>query len=105
MGRIAFVAYKPKPGKEEELKALMREHLPVLRWQGLVTDRESILMEAKDRTILEVFEWKSKEAIESAHANPVVGKLWERYAEVCDYIPVSNVPEVAEVFSEFAPFA
>ncbi len=27
MGRIVIVGYKPKPGKNEALKALMRTHL------------------------------------------------------------------------------
>jgi hypothetical protein len=33
--------------------------------QGLITDRKLIMMESKDRTIIEVFEWKSKNAIET----------------------------------------
>jgi len=41
MGRIVLVGYKPKPGKESELEALMKTHLPILREEGLVTDRES----------------------------------------------------------------
>jgi hypothetical protein len=103
MGRIVIAAYKPKRGKEDDLRRLMSEHLPILRSQGLVTDRDSILMEAKDRTIIEVFEWKSREAIEAAHSNPVVLKMWERYAVVCDYVPISAVEEGSQLFSEFTP--
>jgi hypothetical protein len=103
MGRVVIGVYKPKPGKGDDLRRLMSEHLPILRSQGLVTDRDSILMEAKDRTIIEVFEWKSREAIEAAHSNPVVLKMWERYAEVCDYVPISTVEEASHLFSEFTP--
>jgi hypothetical protein len=104
MGRIVIACYKPKPGQQESLRALARDHLSILRSQGLVTDRDSIMMEAGDGTIIEVFEWKSKEAIEAAHSNPVVLKMWERYAAVCDYVPVGTVPEAAQMFSEFTPF-
>ncbi len=102
--RIVIVAYKPKAGKAEALHKLMREHLSILKHQNLVTDRASIIMEAKDGTIIEVFEWKSKSAIEQAHTNPEVLKMWGKYAEVCDYIPVGQVEETAKLFSEFTPF-
>ena len=105
MGIIVISAYKPKEGKVEALKELMRTHLPRLHKEGLVTDRQSIMMEAGDGTILEVFEWLSKEAIEKAHTNPNVLQMWAEYGEVCDYIPVGTVPEAAQLFSSFKPFA
>lgn len=103
MGRIVIVAYKPKPGKERELEQLIKTHIPTLRSEGLVTDRESIIMRAEDGTILEVFEWKSKEAIESAHANATVQEMWEKYSSVCEYIPVAQTKEASQLFSEFTP--
>ena len=42
-------------------------------------------------------------AIESAHINAAVLKMWDRYTEVCDDIPVAQVPEAAKLFSEFTP--
>src|SRR5580698_1909360 len=103
-GRIVIVGYKPKAGKAEDLRLLMREHLPILKSQNLVTDRASIIMEAKDGTIIEVFEWKSEAAIEHAHTNPEVLKMWGKYAEVCDYIPAGQVEEIGTLFSGFKPF-
>lgn len=103
MGRIVIAAYRPKPGKEEALAALMETHLPILRSQDLVTDRESIIMQAADGTILEVFEWRSREAIEAAHEHPAVLEMWGKYAEACDYIPAGEVEEIGALFSEFTP--
>ena len=102
--RIVIVGYKPKAGKVDALHELMRQHLSILKSQNLVTDRASIIMESKDGTIIEVFEWKSKFAIEQAHSNPVVLKMWEKYAEACEYIPVGQVEEISKLFSEFTPF-
>ena len=102
--RIVIVAYKPKAGKAEALHQLMKEHLSILKSQNFVTDRASIIMEAKDGTIIEVFEWKSKSAIEQAHTNPIVLKMWEKFTEACEYIPVGQVEETAKLFSEFTPF-
>lgn len=103
MGRIVIACYKPKPGKNEELKALMKTHLPRLKQENLVTDRESIMMEAGDGTIIEVFEWVSDEAIKNAHTNPAVLQMWDEYAGVCDYVPIGNVAEAANLFSGFEP--
>ncbi len=35
---IVIVAYRPKPGKDADLLQLTREHVPLLRAEGLVTD-------------------------------------------------------------------
>jgi hypothetical protein len=103
MGITVIVGYKPKPGKEEALKEVMKIHLPTLKQEKLVRDKESYIMEAGDGTIIEVFEWLSKEAIEKAHSNPAVLEMWGKYAEVCDYIPVGNVAEIDILFSGFKP--
>lgn len=103
MGQIVIACYKPKPGKREALKELMKTHVPRLAAEGLVTDRQSIMMEAKDGTIIEVFEWLSAEAIASAHNNPNVLKMWGEYGEVCDYVPLTSVAEVGDLFAGFKP--
>lgn len=103
MGRIVIVAYKPKPGKAVPLKQLTKTHVPRLRAEGLVTDREPIIMETADGTIIEVFEWQSAEAINQAHQNKVVHEMWIQYAEVCDYVSLNSLSETADMFAEFTP--
>lgn len=102
-GRIVIVAYRPKAGKEGALRQLVVTHVPALRSVGLVSDREPIMMAAADGTIVEVFEWKSGDAIRAAHEHPVVREMWERFGAVCDYVPVGQVAEAGQLFSEFAP--
>ncbi|MBV9277048.1 MAG: hypothetical protein JOZ97_02315 [Candidatus Eremiobacteraeota bacterium] len=103
MGQVSIACYRPKPGKDAELLELTRQHIPILRAQGLVTDREPYLMRAADGTLVEVFEWKSADAIEAAHTNPEVGKLWQRYGELCDYIKLGDLAETRELFANFDP--
>lgn len=103
MGRIVIACYKPKEGRADELRALVREHVPALRREGLVTDRVPVVMTAADGTIAEVFEWASAEAIEQAHSNPSVGELWERFGEVCEWVPIGSIDEARRPFSEFNP--
>ena len=100
-----IACYRPKACQGEALRRLVLEHVATLRSLGLVTNRAPITMEAKDGTFVEVFEWASAEAIQAAHTNPGVLKMWEAYGTVCDYIPVAQVPEATQLFSEFTPVA
>jgi hypothetical protein len=99
---IVIVAYKPKPGKEAELQQLTREHVPLLRSEGLATSRPVIACQAKDGTVVKVFEWVAG-GTERAHTNPAVSKLWERYAAACDYVPLASLPEASNMFASFTP--
>lgn len=104
MGRIVIACYKPKPGQEEALRALVAEHVATLRTLRLVTERAPIVMQAKDGTFVEVFEWASPEAIQAAHCHPGVLRLWDRFGTLCDFVPIAQVGEVSQPFSEFTPF-
>ena len=99
---LVIVAYKPKSGKEADLLQLTREHVPLLRVEGLATDHPVTVCQAKDGTIVEVFEWVAG-GTERAHTNPVVLKLWERYAAACDIVPLASLPEASTMFASFTP--
>lgn len=101
-GTMAIAAYRPKPGRDAALAELVRDHVPALRRLGLASDRPAVAMQAKDGTILEVFEWRAG-AIAAAHEHPEVQALWQRFAEACDFVPLAQLPEAAEMFAEFVP--
>jgi quinol monooxygenase YgiN len=104
-GVCVIVAYRPKPGREVELLEVVRSRVPLLREEDLVTDRAPVIVQAKDGTIIEVSEWKSREAIEAAHSNPKVLALWNKCFAVCDCVPLNTVAETAEMFAGFAPIS
>ena len=99
---IVIVAYKPKTGKDHELLQLTREHLPLLREEGLATAREAIVCRAADGTIIEVFEWEAGGAA-AAHANERVKALWARYWAACDIVKLNSLAEATQMFAGFAP--
>lgn len=103
MSVIVIVGYKPKPGKEADLEQLMKSHHSILKAENLVTERDSIIARAKDGTIIEIFEWVSSEAMQSAHENKKVLAMWQQYEAVCKYVPIAKVPESSELFSGFIP--
>ncbi len=102
-GVIVIVAYRPKPGKEKETLELVRSRVPTLRKEGLVTDRAPTIMRARDGTIIEVSEWKSHEAIDAAHKNPIVLAMWNKFFEACDCIPLNTLAEANDLFAGFEP--
>lgn len=103
MSVMVIACYRPKPGKDAALVDLMKTHLPILRAEGLVGDGPSLCGRAKDGTIVEVFCWKSQEAIDAAHENPAVLAMWDKYAQVCDYVPISDVDGAGDLFSSLEP--
>jgi quinol monooxygenase YgiN len=105
MGRFVIVAYTPKPGMADALLAAVRKHLQVLRAENLVTDRPANVMRAADGTIVEVFEWRSADAIAKAHEIPAVQALWAEFGAACDYRPLSELAESQQMFAEFDPVA
>ena len=103
MGRFVIVAYKPKPGKSEQLNQVVAKHLHVLVTERLVTEKAAYVMRSKDGTLVEVFEWLSAEAIERAHSNPAVLALWSEFSAVCEYVPLAGLSESQQMFAEFDP--
>jgi quinol monooxygenase YgiN len=102
-GVVVIVAYRPKPGKAKETLELVRSRVPILRNEGLVTDRAPTIVRARDGTIVEVSEWKSQGAIEAAHKNPNVLAMWDKFFAVCDCVPLNTLAESAEMFAGFEP--
>jgi hypothetical protein len=101
--RIVLVVYRPKPGKESALEKVVASHFAILSRQNLVTDRKAVVMKAGDGSIIEIFEWRSAEAILSAHSNPEVLNLWEEFSKVCHYEKPVSIEEFHNLFSEFEP--
>lgn len=100
---LVIVAYKPKPGKNEALGQLVNNHVPELAKLGLVTNRKPVIVEAANGTISEVFEWFDNDAIQQAHSNPEVHKMWAAFADACYYVPLNTLAEAGDMFSGFKP--
>ena len=101
MGRFVIVAYAPKPRCEQQLLAAVKKHLKVLKTEQLVSDRPAYAMRSANGTIVEVFEWRSAEAIHLAHSNAAVQALWAEFGAACDYVPLTSLAETHQMFAEF----
>lgn len=87
-----LVTYRPKPGHEDALLALVKKHWPELRRIGLASEEPAKVWRTRDRqgktAFVELFQWKDGKASEVAHQTPEVMAIWE---------PMGNVMEGMEI--------
>jgi len=103
LGVCVIVAYRPKPGKGDELLELVQSRVQTLCQEGLVTDRAAPIIRAREGTMVAVSEWSSREAIDAAHRNPNVLAMWEKFFAMCDCVPLNTLAEAQEMFAGFEP--
>lgn len=97
-----IAVYRPKPGQQSGLDALMKEHLANLRAWGMATQAPAVLLKSKhDGTFLEIFDWVSKETVDAAHHDPRVLAMWDAFGKVCDYVTLKDLKEAPELFAHF----
>jgi len=96
-----IVAYKPKTGKEKMLDDIVKKHVPILISQGLADAQKATVLRSDNGTILELFEWKSVQAIEDAHKNEEVLKMWKVFDECCTYENLASLKECQNLFAGF----
>ena len=67
---------------------------------GLATARPAMLLEARDGTFVEIFEWVPGGA-ERAHHDPRVMGLWDRFSAACDFVALRDLPDAERPFPHF----
>lgn len=83
---LAFSAYRPRGGKGDELLLLLGEELATLRRRGHVTERRAPVIRTENGELLVVLEWSSEHAVDDAHADPEVLAVWDRKAQLAEYV-------------------
>jgi hypothetical protein len=91
-----IVTYIPKPGREAELLALVREHEPALRKVGLVTSDPFRIWKAYDvrknrELFIEHFVWKDAGSSDLAHQTPEVMAVWDPMESVLEDLTICEV--------------
>lgn len=91
-----LVTYKPKKGKAAELEALVRQHAPVLRATGLITEEPVRVWSATDKRsgeeyFVEQFQWLDEEASAIAHQTPEIMAVWEPMNAVLEELTLAKL--------------
>ena len=86
---LTHVTYRPRKGKENELRELVQKHWPTLNDLGLVTKDPAKVYQATDKRsgqvyFIEIFSWRDQKAPEIAHQTPEVMAVWETMGPVME---------------------
>lgn len=91
-----IVTYVPKPGREDELLALVKKHETALRAADLVTAEPFRVWKAFDIrkgriSFIEYFQWKDGKVSELAHQTPEVMAVWEPMGPILEDLTICEV--------------
>ncbi len=100
---MVIAAYRPRPGSEARLLELAKEHYPILRQQNLVTDRRPVRHAQTTARSSRFSNGNLKRPLIRRTPIPKLLKMWERYSEVCEFVPLITVKECSEMFAMFEP--
>ena len=94
-----LVTYRPKPGHEEALRALVEKHWPTLDAVGLAGPMKPTLWQATDIRsgsvmFYELFQWKDGNASDIAHQTPEVMAVWEPMGPIMESMTLARVEEI-----------
>jgi hypothetical protein len=90
---------------EADLMSLVGEEVETLRQRGHVTDRPVPVVSTSGGELLVVIEWSTSRAVDDAHADPEVLALWERKAQLAEYLPPRELTGSEVPFASFAVVA
>jgi hypothetical protein len=98
---LALSAYRPFRDKADELQAFFAEELATLRRRGHVTDRPAPVVRTDADQFLVVLEWASDHAVGDAHEDSEILTLWERKAQLAEYISPRELAGSAVPFARW----
>lgn len=104
---VVLAVYRVAEKVQPEFFQVIRDKREYFSRAGLMTPRAPILLRSNisREFLIDIFEWASNEAIERAHSDPLVQRLWARMAElwIDGGLHLSNLPESEESFAGFEP--
>ena len=93
---LMLVKYQPKPGSEDRLLELVRQHWPTLRQLRLATTTPPQLFRSMDKrtgraAFIEMFEWADEKSSDTAHQMPEVMAVWETMGPLLEGMELSRL--------------
>ncbi|MFY9583435.1 MAG: hypothetical protein WAR21_02960 [Candidatus Acidiferrales bacterium] len=106
---VVICTYRIKRRHEAVFLKILSRHWPTLRRLGLATRRPAAIFRGNDKSkktfFVEIFTWKSGEAMEAAHQSPEVMAVWEAMGKQTEERlgrPAMEFPHVEPVRLKFA---
>lgn len=99
--RLSFSAYRPRPGREDEVLPHLRDEVATLRSRGHITSRPAPICLTARGEYLVIAEWATETAVDDAHADEVILDVWRRKEELVEYIAPCDLDRSAVPFVSY----
>ena len=99
--RLSLSAYRPRPGRSDEVLPHLRHEVATLRARGHITNRPAPICLTGRGEYLVITEWATPSSVDEAHEDDVVLEVWARKEELVDYIALSDLDKSAVPFASY----
>ena len=104
---VVLAVYSVSPKNRKKLLALLPKKRRYFLKAGYVTRRAPLLLQSRKNPelFIDIFEWKSDEAVAKAHKDPKVLAIWGEMGKLCKKIGIGleKLPEAGSAFPHFDP--
>jgi len=99
--RLSVSAYRPRPGRSDELLPHLRHEVATLRARGHITYRPAPICLTDRGEYLVITEWATATSVDEAHDDEVVLEVWRRKEQLVDYIAASDLDKSSVSFVSY----
>jgi hypothetical protein len=101
ISRVSLSAYRPRPGREDELLPHLREEVATLRARGYITSRPAPICLTARGEYLVIAEWATETSVDEAHADDVILEVWRRKKQLVEYIAPADLDQSDVPFASY----
>ena len=84
--RVSLSAYRPRPGRSDEVLPHLRHEVAALRARGHITGRPAPICLTPRGEYLVIAEWATESSVDEAHEDDVILDVWRRKEKLVEYI-------------------
>jgi hypothetical protein len=99
--RLSLSAYRPRPGRRDEVLPHLRHEVATLRARGHITNRAAPICLTDKGEYLVLTEWATARSVDEAHDDEVVLEVWARKGQLVDYIAPSDLDQSTNPFVSY----
>ena len=99
--RMSLSAYRPRPGRDDEVVPHLREEVATLRAYGYITSRPAPICLTARGEYLVISEWATETSVDEAHADDVILEVWRRKEKLVEYIAPADLEGSGVPFASY----
>lgn len=99
--RISLSAYRPRPGRGDEVLPHLRHEVATLRARGHITSRPAPICVTATGEYLVTAEWATETSVDEAHADEVILDVWRRKEQLVEYLAPCDLDDSTVPFASY----